>query len=274
MTLQIARMVATRYAAAEGPLRFRYSQRVFREAEGDMQAMARELTQIGIECIGVQGAEADAEVVGLFAEALERSGVAEFKLAVATVGVLRALLARSGGADAWQESVLSAYHASNFIELDRITDPSFLASDPLAAGAAPAYAAAIRALPRIRGGKDAIARARELAAPLGLRGRSRRVRGRLRHALRARARRVDHRRFLRHELVRLLHGHRVRGVRACARVSARKRRALRQYDRRIRRTAPCGGICVLPRAGDGGNRYARVLRRRATLAHRGAERVA
>ena len=78
VTLQIARMVATRYAAVEGPLRFRYSQRVFREAEGDMQAMARELTQMGIECIGAQGAEADAEVVGLFAEALTRSGVAEF----------------------------------------------------------------------------------------------------------------------------------------------------------------------------------------------------
>ena len=29
------------------------------------------------------------------------------------------------------------------------------------------YAAAIRALPRIRGGRDAIARVRELAAPLG-----------------------------------------------------------------------------------------------------------
>lgn len=167
VTLQIARMVATRYANVEEPLRFRYTQRVFRETESDTQAQARELTQIGVECIGEAGPEADAEVVALLAEALARSGVTSFRLALATVGVLRALLARSGASAGWQAAVLAAYHASNFIELDRLTDPAFLASDPLAQGAAPAYAAAVRALPRIRGGGDAIERVRALAAPLG-----------------------------------------------------------------------------------------------------------
>ena len=167
VTLQVARMCATRLADVEGPLRFRYTQRVFREAETEMQATAREHTQIGIECIGVAGTQADAEVVSLLAQALEAAGVRSFSLAIATVGVLRALLDRSGAQPAWRAQVLEAYHASNFVELDRLTDAAFLAASPDAAGVAPAYAQAVRALARIRGGREAIDQVRALVAPLG-----------------------------------------------------------------------------------------------------------
>ena len=68
VTLQIARACATRMAAEEGPLRFRYTQRVFREAETDNQVVARELTQCGVECIGERGPAVDAEIVALFAD--------------------------------------------------------------------------------------------------------------------------------------------------------------------------------------------------------------
>lgn len=162
VTLQVARMCATRLAGQPGPFRFRYMQRVFREAEAEMQAEAREMTQIGIECIGEQGAEADAEVVELLVEALALAGVENFKLALATVGVLRALLEASGAPASWREQVLGAYHASNFVELDRLTGSC--ASD---AGVPPVFAAAIGSLPRIRGGRSAIDEARELVAPLG-----------------------------------------------------------------------------------------------------------
>lgn len=167
VTLQVARMCATRFPASAGALRFRYTQRVFREAETDLQATSRELTQIGVECIGVAGACADAEVVGLMAEALEISGVADFKISLATVGVLRALLARSGAANAWCERVLAAYHASNYVDLEELCDVSNEESVRLAAGAAPAYVSAICALPRVRGGREAIEEVRALVAPLG-----------------------------------------------------------------------------------------------------------
>lgn len=166
VTLQVARMCATRLAHDAGPLRFRYTQRVFREADTDTRATAREMTQVGIECIGEAGAASDAEVVGLLAEALKVSGVSRFTLAVATVGVLRSLLNRSGAPDVWKAAVLDAYHASDFVELDRLTDLSCeLEIDT--AGVAPAYADAIRALPRIRGGREAIDAVRSLVAPLG-----------------------------------------------------------------------------------------------------------
>lgn len=167
VTLQVARMCATRLSASEEPLRLRYTQRVFREAETDLQATTRELTQIGIECIGAEGADVDAEVIGLMSRALEISGVSDFKISLATVGVLRALLARSGASDAWCARVLAAYHASNYVELERLCDASNSESMALAAGVAPAYLLAIRALPGIRGGKEAIEEVRALAAPLG-----------------------------------------------------------------------------------------------------------
>lgn len=159
VTLQVARMCATRLAGQPGPFRFRYMQRVFREAEGRMQAQAREMTQIGVECIGESGPQADAEVVELMAEALELAGARGCKLALATVGVLRALLAASGASAPWAEQVLAAFHASNFVEVDRLTGEE--------AAVPPVFAAAIRALPRIRGGREAVEEVRALVAPLG-----------------------------------------------------------------------------------------------------------
>ena len=172
VTLQVARMTATRLAGQPGPFRFRYLQRVFREAEAEMQAKARELTQMGIECIGEEGPEADAEVVGLLAEALDVAGARGYTLALATVGVLRALLEASGAPAWWKEQVLDAYHASNFVELDRLTAPAGAGPAPDAepgarASVPPVFAAAIRALPRIRGWRAAIDEVRALVAPLG-----------------------------------------------------------------------------------------------------------
>ena len=164
VTMQVARMCSTRYAGCTAPLRFRYTQRVFREADTRLQAVTREMTQIGIECIGQKGAAADAEVIGLMTEALIAAGVPDFKLALATVGVLRALLAASQGTPAWQKSILQAYHASNFVDLDALTESE--SAQFVASGARADVARAIRLLARIRGGQDAIAAARLLVEPL------------------------------------------------------------------------------------------------------------
>lgn len=155
VTMQVARMSATRLRGKEGPFKFRYTQRVFREAE--RQAAARELTQFGIENIGQDGIEADAEIVSLFARALQASGLSNFKIAIGTVGVLRALLSAAQAPGAWKNAVLEAYHESNF------TDLAQLVSDE---EAPKGFAEAIGRLPSIRGGIDAIATARTLVEPL------------------------------------------------------------------------------------------------------------
>lgn len=182
VTMQIARMCATRGIAAEEPLRLRYTQRVFREKTAE--AAARELTQCGIECIGASGREADVELVNLFAAALSECGLEEFTIALGSAGVLRDLLAASNASDQWQAAVLQAYHTSNFVYLGELV----AAAEAAAAGAAqadakdfkladpalanpgnviPAIAQAIFALSRLRGGKQALAQVRALLEPLG-----------------------------------------------------------------------------------------------------------
>lgn len=167
VTVQIARMVATRFSQVEGPLKLRYQQRVFREAVPEMLSAAREQTQVGLELIGQEGPAADAEVVELFCEALALAGVRNYTLALATVAPLQALLQRSGAPQEWQRRVLAAFHASNFVELARLTDGKNPPCDVDSSGLAPVFAQAIRQLPGIRGGLEAIDELRSLVTPLG-----------------------------------------------------------------------------------------------------------
>ncbi|MGI6105205.1 MAG: ATP phosphoribosyltransferase regulatory subunit [Raoultibacter sp.] len=158
VTTQVARMCATRLKDQPGPFKFRYMQRVFRETDGEMQATAREMTQFGIESIGADGCDSDAEMLGIFADVLTLCGLKDFRLAIGTVAVLRSLLETSQADDAWKNKVLAAYHSSNFVELDRLVDE---------VGSQDAYAQAIKALPCIRGGRKAIEKVRALVDPLG-----------------------------------------------------------------------------------------------------------
>ena len=178
VTIQVARMCATRLGDQPGPFRFRYTHRVFRESGKEMQAAAREMKQMGVELVGETGVGADAELVSLMDEALRLAGVEDYTMALATVSVLLALLDASGAPAWWRQRVMNAFHNSDFIELDRLTTPEGLAAVVAEAGlkvdvsqpgtvCPPVYAQAIRQLPHIRGGREAIAQVRDLVAPLG-----------------------------------------------------------------------------------------------------------
>lgn len=166
VTLQVARMCATRLRSIDEAIRLRYTQRVFRESDEESSAKPREITQIGVEVIGSDSSDVDLELIELMVQALKVSGVDDITLSLATVAPLRSLLDRSGASDAWKQAVLDAYHGSNFVELAKLTDLDD--TDTVDAGnIAPAYADAVWKLSRIRGGKDAIASARDLVSPLG-----------------------------------------------------------------------------------------------------------
>jgi ATP phosphoribosyltransferase regulatory subunit len=143
------------------PLRFRYVQPVFREEES-LRGQAREFTQIGIEAIGPFGPAADAEVVLLMRDALKACGLADFTIAICTVGVLRELLdvivREAEVGPSWRDEVLAACHLSNAVEL------AALADDPRVERR---YGQALKELSGLRGGSDAIRRCQELVGPLG-----------------------------------------------------------------------------------------------------------
>ena len=156
MTVPIARITASRLAGVPGPHRFRYAAEVFREHES-LRGQSRQFSQVGVELVGEGGAAADAEVVAVLVEALEASGLADFTVTVGTVAVLSAIVAAADAPRAWGDAVFAAAHARNLVGLDALA---------CGAGAA-AVASALSAVPRIRGGCEAIDACRAATAGLG-----------------------------------------------------------------------------------------------------------
>ena len=138
-----------------GPLRFRYAAEVFREHES-LRGQMRGFSQLGVELVGEGGPMADAEVVAVMVEGLEAVGIREFTVGVGTVAVLHALVAAADADAAWGRAVLEAAHNRNLVGLDDLARGS---GDER-------VAAALRAVPRIRGGAEAIDACRAATAGL------------------------------------------------------------------------------------------------------------
>ncbi len=79
MTPAIARIGATAYSEKDLPLKLYYIENMFRTNE-NYQGKLREFTQAGIELLGVNSIDADAEVVVAAINALLSAGVSDFKL--------------------------------------------------------------------------------------------------------------------------------------------------------------------------------------------------
>jgi ATP phosphoribosyltransferase regulatory subunit len=91
MTIPIARVVATRFAEDERPLRLCYSAHSYR-AVGRGTGQQREFQQSGIELIGVPGEDGEVEVVTLALSALEAAGLARHRVGVGDGSLYRNLL--------------------------------------------------------------------------------------------------------------------------------------------------------------------------------------
>lgn len=95
ITPQIARIVATRLAGWPLPHRISYSGRVLRQTE--MQTgRSREIFQSGVELIGLDSPEADAEMVAMAVEAMLSLGFDDFKIDLGQVEFCRGIMAASG----------------------------------------------------------------------------------------------------------------------------------------------------------------------------------
>ena len=91
MTIPIARVVGTRYADASPPLRFCYFAHAWRAVERGV-GEPREFLQGGLELIGDEGPEGDAEVVALTIEALDAVGLRRHRIGIGDGSLYRTLL--------------------------------------------------------------------------------------------------------------------------------------------------------------------------------------
>lgn len=102
VTPQIARLVATRFENQPPPYRLSYDASVLRRRHGSRARTHRQISQLGLELIGVEALHGDVELVALAASALQALGLQSFTIDLGHADIARTLLegAPEGLADA------------------------------------------------------------------------------------------------------------------------------------------------------------------------------
>lgn len=153
MTVPIARLVASRFAEAEMPLRLCYLANAFR-AVRPQRGQMREFAQAGVELIGAPAPEGTVEIVEVLEAALDAAGLGRAVIGLGDADLYRQLLAELGIEAKARESLLARLAAHDLVglevelgELEGIGDEQ---------------AATCMALSQLRGGREVLDEAREL----------------------------------------------------------------------------------------------------------------
>ena len=118
MTVPIARLVATRYAQAQPPLRFCYTAPAWRGVR-PQRGQSREFLQAGIELIGTGGAAGTAEALTVLCRALDAAGLANYRVGLGDASLYPSLLSAVGVQAPAREAIIAELAAGNFVGVDR-----------------------------------------------------------------------------------------------------------------------------------------------------------
>ncbi len=145
-TPQIARIATTRLADAPRPLRLSYAGQCLRVRASQL-APDRQIAQAGIELIGADCPEADAELVLVAAEALAAVGLTRFSFDLTAPPLIPALLDAADFSPATRAALGRALDRKDAAAVRALAGPlaATLTELLLAAGAAPRALAALRA---------------------------------------------------------------------------------------------------------------------------------
>lgn len=146
ITPQVARIVATRMQRQPLPHRICYQGRVLRHAELQ-SGRSREIFQAGVELIGLDSPEADAEMIAMAVEVLQRLGIENFKIDIGQVDFFRGIMAESGLGEAEKGPVREAIRKKDVSAVRAILDRSYVRDS---------VREEITALPRLFGGRNVL----------------------------------------------------------------------------------------------------------------------
>jgi ATP phosphoribosyltransferase regulatory subunit len=152
MTIPIARLVSTRFASADLPLRFCYLSHAYR-AVRPQRGQQREFLQAGVELIGAEAPEGTAEVLEVLCAALDAAGLTRARIGLGDAGLFRKALEAMGVRLEARSAVLDALEQHDFVGLE--AEVNDLGIDE-------AKRDVLVALPQLRGGSEVIDRAVEL----------------------------------------------------------------------------------------------------------------
>jgi len=118
MTVPIARLVATRYAHSEPPLRFCYFAHAYRGVR-PQRGQSREFLQAGVELIGSPGSTGTAEVLGVLCAALDAAGLETYRVGVGDASLYPSLLDALGVDASRRNLILAELAAGDFVGVQR-----------------------------------------------------------------------------------------------------------------------------------------------------------
>lgn len=146
ITPQIARIVATRLNGFPLPHRISYSGRVLRQTE-IQTGRSREIFQSGVELIGLDSPEADAEMVAMAVEVMQSLGFNDFKIDLGQVEFCRGIVASSGLTGQPLKQLLEALARKDASAVAKITSDNDLSEESKRE---------ISSLPRLFGGCETV----------------------------------------------------------------------------------------------------------------------
>jgi ATP phosphoribosyltransferase regulatory subunit len=152
MTVPIARLVSSRYADAEPPLRLCYLASAYR-AVRPQRGQMREFVQAGVELIGAAGPEGTAEVIEVLEAALDAAGLDRAVIGLGDADLYRQLLTELGVEGEARDSILARLATHDLVGLER---------ELSAAGIDDEQVATCVSLSQLRGGSEVLEQARGL----------------------------------------------------------------------------------------------------------------
>ncbi len=153
MTVPIARLVASRYAAAAGPIRLCYLATAYR-AVRPQRGQMREFVQAGVELIGAAAPDGTVEVIEVLEAALDGAGLDRAVIGLGDADLYRQLLTECGVEGAARDSIIQRLAMHDLVGLE-----AELSEVP---GIGAEQVATCVALSQMRGGSEVLEQARGL----------------------------------------------------------------------------------------------------------------
>jgi ATP phosphoribosyltransferase regulatory subunit len=147
MTVPIARVVATRYASAEPPLRFCYFAHCYRGVR-PQRGQPRELLQAGIELVGAPAPQGTAEALTVLCHALDATGLKDYRIGLGDASLFPALMASLQVHEPVRQGLLEALVLRDFVGLQELLAESGLTGEA---------AELLLEVPQRRGGPELLA---------------------------------------------------------------------------------------------------------------------
>jgi ATP phosphoribosyltransferase regulatory subunit len=153
MTVPIARLVASRYAGAEPPIRLCYLASAFR-AVRPQRGQMREFVQAGVELIGASAPEGTVEVIEVLEAALDAAGLDRAVIGLGDADLYRQLLTELGVQGEARDSIIGRLATHDIVGLEaELSEVEGISEEQVATCVA---------LSQLRGGSEVLARARSL----------------------------------------------------------------------------------------------------------------